>query len=716
MLTTLKYRRHIAVLAALAMVASVLVAAPVVAADDPKPDYTATFSACDHDAVESSDFEDVPANHANAGDIDCIAYYTITKGTSATTYSPSMAVTREHMALFLTRLAALVGIEVTSTPDNPGFTDTSELSANSQTAIAQLADLGIAKGTSETTYSPADHVTRGQMALFISRLMNLMDPFEDDNDDNDAFAYIPSQVEDTDEMPVGSPFTDLGDTTKTAYDAITNLYELGVASGISATAYVPLAVITRATMAEFMAALLDHSNARPGGITVQVSNDTGFGTAGGTLAVSARDDSFAPMADVSIAIFTDDDSEFDDDGKCATDNVCDWSDSENPTGDSGNYFEEVSVVTGAGNEAAEETWYAWMGDEDNTEFNVNETAHATVTLLAKADALGIRISADVNANASNNTVNIGKDTTVVLTAQLIDDAGADADALEDAAAVAKEGVELTINWDQAGTDVFPAPDSMETDENGQVTFEVTGPVQDDDDETTQTRADMVSFTGDLDEGTVADAGTRQVTVNWTDVAAAVTTAMASVPDYTIIDDDEVSFRVTVSYYDQYGNGDAQNQTVTITVNNPDVSGDDGEDSGTVRVRSNGTASFRGDVDAGAGAEINITVTVLSGDGSSLTAAAADDVLAVRHAHKNDDGVSQAVTAYTDDDRFIIDTGPADTDVRGVLYSYDSGDTFIVDDKTADMAAFEEAIDKTGTTVDVVFYSVDGVSIFSATTS
>ena len=33
-------------------------------------------------------FSDVPSMHANAGDIDCIAYYGITKGTSATTFSP----------------------------------------------------------------------------------------------------------------------------------------------------------------------------------------------------------------------------------------------------------------------------------------------------------------------------------------------------------------------------------------------------------------------------------------------------------------------------------------------------------------------------------------------------------------------------------------------------------------------------------------------------
>ena len=146
--------------------------------------------------VDSAGFEDVPAGHASAGDIDCIAYYGITKGTSATTYSPSMSVTREHMALFLTRLAGLVGIEVASDPADAGFTDIGELSAESQTAINQLADLGITQGTSATTYSPGDAVQRGHMALFIARLMDQMDPFANPGaaDTDPAFAYIPKQV------------------------------------------------------------------------------------------------------------------------------------------------------------------------------------------------------------------------------------------------------------------------------------------------------------------------------------------------------------------------------------------------------------------------------------------------------------------------------------------------------------------------------------------
>ena len=146
--------------------------------------------------MESAGFEDVPAGHSSAGSIDCIAYYAITKGTSETTYSPSMSVSREHMALFLIRLAGKVGIEVASDPADAGFEDIGELSAESQTAINQLADLGITTGTSDTTFSPEDSVRRDHMALFIARLMDKMDPFADPNapDGAAAFAYIPKQV------------------------------------------------------------------------------------------------------------------------------------------------------------------------------------------------------------------------------------------------------------------------------------------------------------------------------------------------------------------------------------------------------------------------------------------------------------------------------------------------------------------------------------------
>ena len=707
-----------------------LVAVPAVAAD-PKMDYKATFDACV--GVGSADFEDVPASHANAGDIDCIAYYGITKGTSATTYSPVMSVTREHMALFLTRLAGLVGIEMASDPDDAGFNDIGDLSAESQTAINQLADLGITKGTGGGTYSPDASVKRAHMALFITRLMDHMDPF-DDGDANTApeWAWVPKLVvdvadgddDDTDpDKTVRSPFTDINGVTKEAYDAITALWELGVASGIGPTSYSPDASITRAAMAEFMAGVLDHSNARPAGVSAQVTKTTDFGTVSAKLALSVRNDNFAPMSDVSVKVFTATDSGGidDDTGKCASDTACDWSDNENITNGSGNNFDDITVNTddgegGIGNMENSETWYAWMGDEDNDEFVKGSSGEAMVTLTAKANALGIRVTSDIAKNATTLQVNVHKDRSVVITAQLIDTATA----TDDSNAVAKEGVSLAITRTRGNTADSPGPDAMKTDADGKVTFTIMGPAAADENDGTVNRDDTVTFTGDVDGDATADTPddeTNNIVVQWRSADAAGNKGVVDRPDYVIIDEDMVHVPVTVAYYDQYGNPSDQNDTLTITVT-AGTSGDaDYTDSATVRVRNNGTAKFSPKIKAVAGDAIAFTVTGLTTN-TAVTAITVPAALAVRHAHKNDDGKSgnrtddagtNQVIVDADNDRFVIDIeGTTD----GVLYSYDSSDTFIVDDSTVDMDKFETAIATNAKTVTVVFYSTGGTSIFS----
>ena len=104
-------------------------------AADPAPDYLASFEACPEGIIPSAGFVDVPASHSHAGDIDCIAYYRITKGTTPTTYSPDRPVIREHMALFLVQLARLVGSNVPSAADTP-FEDIANLEQKSQEAIS----------------------------------------------------------------------------------------------------------------------------------------------------------------------------------------------------------------------------------------------------------------------------------------------------------------------------------------------------------------------------------------------------------------------------------------------------------------------------------------------------------------------------------------------------------------------------------------------------
>ena len=486
MFTILKYRRSVAVMAAMAMVASVLVAAPAVAAD-PEPDYEATFDACG--MAPSSGFEDVPSGHANAGDIDCIAYYAITKGTSETTYSPLMSVSREHMALFLTRLAGLVGISLNDDPDDPGFTDTGDLSDESRTAIAQLADLEITKGTSDTTYSPGDDVTRGQMALFIARLMDKMTPMADGQiglSTTTQYGYTPSDVADNDmDADIKSSFTDLGRATKDEYDAITQLYELGVASGISATSYSPGSDITRAAMAGFMAAVLDHSNVRPAGLSIQVTPSTSWGDSAVTVIASMRDDMFRAVEDQAIDIFSSaaGDNALRDDGTCnfgtdpddvlggdLVEGNCEWDDNDDATDVDGNLITDGDVAAGT-----TRTFYAWIGDEDGDKFDSDKFTAQTASASAKhaQDAHGVSSTINRHAffDADGQKVDLRSTSTVTFTIQLRN--------MEQNVNVERAGVKFRVRYDQ-GPETGRSytnthEDELVTDDMGQVSFTVTGP-------------------------------------------------------------------------------------------------------------------------------------------------------------------------------------------------------------------------------------------------
>ena len=120
-------------------------------------------------------FADIEGD-ANADDIARISPngLMITTGTTDTTYSPDDPVIRAHMALFLTRLYERVAGSEAPAADTE-FTDIAERNDEQQAAIGQLFGLGVTTGTSATTYSPSDNVTREQMASFVARMYRVLD-------------------------------------------------------------------------------------------------------------------------------------------------------------------------------------------------------------------------------------------------------------------------------------------------------------------------------------------------------------------------------------------------------------------------------------------------------------------------------------------------------------------------------------------------------------
>ena len=113
-------------------------------------------------------FVDVSPTSPTAQAIACIYALGITTGTTPTTYSPASNVTRAQMAIFLARLYKTItgtDAEIAETP----FTDVAATDSASDD-IGRIYGLGITTGTSATTYSPAANVTRAQMAIFLARL------------------------------------------------------------------------------------------------------------------------------------------------------------------------------------------------------------------------------------------------------------------------------------------------------------------------------------------------------------------------------------------------------------------------------------------------------------------------------------------------------------------------------------------------------------------
>ena len=175
-------------------------------------------------------FTDVTRDSFAFDDVTCIYLLGVTTGTSPTTYSPQDYVTRKQMAAFMGRMyGAVTGLDgpIVETP----FTDLPTTSYAYE-HLGRIYGLGITTGTSPTTYSPYNFVTRKEIASFMARFYRA--------------------ISGTDAPIVETPFTDVP-TDSFAYDDVARIYGLGLTTGTSATTYSPERHMTREEMAAFLA-------------------------------------------------------------------------------------------------------------------------------------------------------------------------------------------------------------------------------------------------------------------------------------------------------------------------------------------------------------------------------------------------------------------------------------------------------------------------------
>ena len=161
-------------------------------------------------AAPAVNFTDVAANSPFKAAIDWAVEKNITKGITATTFGPGNQCTISHILTFLYRASGVTGTLPTEKENvadwavklgAPGggwgapcnrvmavefiwraagcpepaktvsFTDLADIPADSPSgkAISWAVEKGITTGTSATTFSPADHCTRGQIVTFLYR-------------------------------------------------------------------------------------------------------------------------------------------------------------------------------------------------------------------------------------------------------------------------------------------------------------------------------------------------------------------------------------------------------------------------------------------------------------------------------------------------------------------------------------------------------------------
>jgi hypothetical protein len=122
--------------------------------------------ACPPGEVPPAGFVDVPSSSTHFAAIECLAWWEITRGVDAanTRYAPGASVTRAQMATFMARVIERSG-GVLPEASQDWFDDV-DGSVHAD-AINRLREAGVVSGTGDRQFSPGRSVTRAQMATFL---------------------------------------------------------------------------------------------------------------------------------------------------------------------------------------------------------------------------------------------------------------------------------------------------------------------------------------------------------------------------------------------------------------------------------------------------------------------------------------------------------------------------------------------------------------------
>ncbi len=180
-------------------------------------------------ASAASPFSDVSEDHEHFNSISTLHAANIINGFPDGTFKPSRDVTRVQAVKMIAAAFQLTNTDMEPVA-RPKLKDVDPSDPYFRAIITSI-NLGVVKGYEDNTFRPNETITRGQMAIMVAKAAGLTAKGE-------------------------SPFTDVPQSSPYA-DAVTALYEAGIAKGISATEFGVDKNVTRGQLATFIVNALD---------------------------------------------------------------------------------------------------------------------------------------------------------------------------------------------------------------------------------------------------------------------------------------------------------------------------------------------------------------------------------------------------------------------------------------------------------------------------
>ena len=128
----------------------------------------------DSTQYKNTKFDDVTANAYYNPYVAWATEKGITKGVSATAFSPDSNVTRQEMAVFMVNFSKAMGYTLPESREELTFADTAAIADYAQDAVKAIQIAGIIVGKSGNMFDPTDTATRAEVATVLRNYMELV--------------------------------------------------------------------------------------------------------------------------------------------------------------------------------------------------------------------------------------------------------------------------------------------------------------------------------------------------------------------------------------------------------------------------------------------------------------------------------------------------------------------------------------------------------------